>query len=349
MKYIYLLILIILNSCIQNAKKESTNLKTSNITTEINQGLSYRDTIAIDYSKHEKLLTVLKLLPESTMSSWEWSKNDREKTVKCIEQNNFIIDSTKLYHNINYIKPNTMCIQVVDGLWTLSLYEFQKNHYFIVTNDIVGDGNDVQTFNFINNEIVPLKMINWFDGAGYKLLKQNDIKECNQLIEDNLISFSYNFSHKNEIKISSWLTKYETHSCLKGNTLKYKLNKQNKTFDVVDVYWENETPVDSTKTTIPTKDSRSIQELMRLTKTQAINKYGAPSFIEQFILDDEVGDFRNNITDKFTQKERENDSILIDELTWEMDKDNWITAWYQSQQVNPTPKSIYVWKKGSEF
>lgn len=241
MKYIYLLLLIILNSCIQNAKKESTNLKTSNITTEIDQDLSYRDTIAIDYSKHEKLLTVLKLLPESTMNSWEWSKKDREKTVECIEQNNFIIDSTKLYHNINYIKPNTMCIQVVDGLWTLSLYEFQKNHYFIVTNDIVGDGNDVQTFNFINNEIVPLKMINWFDGAGYKLLKQNDVNECHQVIEDNFLSFNYDFSHKSEIKISSWLTQNDSEGCLKGNTIKYKLNKQTKTFDVVDIYWKKNT------------------------------------------------------------------------------------------------------------
>lgn len=241
MKYIYLLILIILNSCSQNVNKESVKLKISNTTSEIDQDIAFRDTIAIDYSKHEKLLTVLKLLPESTMSSWEWSRSDRKKTVKFIRKNNFIIDSTKWYHNISYLKPNTMSIQVVDGLWTLSLYEFNKNHYFIVTNDIVGDGNDVQTFNFINNEIIPLKMINWFDSAGHKLLKQNDIKECNQLIDDNFLSFSYDFSHKSEVIISSWLTKNEAQGCLKGNTLKYKLNKQKKTFNVVDLYWEKNT------------------------------------------------------------------------------------------------------------
>ena len=238
MKYSCLLIIVLLYSCIQNTKEESVKHKVINVTKEIKQDKVYSDTITIDYSKHKTLLTVLKQLPETTMDSWEWSKKEREKTVKFIENNNYLIDSTEMYHNIKYIKPNTIGIQVIDGFWTLSIYQFSENNYFIVTNDIVGGGNDVQTFNYINNKIIPLKMINWFGGSGYRLLKNNGNQDCNQLIDDNLFSFSYDFSQENNIKISSWLTKNEAEECLKGNTIKYILNKENRTFDIEDMYWE---------------------------------------------------------------------------------------------------------------
>lgn len=348
MKYSYLLILVMLNSCIQNTKEESLKIKGTKATTEIKQEIAYRDTITIDYRNHEALLTVLKLLPETTMDSWEWSKEDRIKTVAFIEKNNYLIDSIEMYHNIKYIKANTIGIQFVDGVWTLSIYEFNKNNYFIVTNDIVGDENDIQTFNFIDNEIIPLKMINWFDGAGYRLLKNNS-KECTQLIEDNLLRFGYDFTAENEIEISSLSTKSESQGCFEGNTIKYRLNKQKRTFDIVDVYWKNHIVVDSLKKAENSKATLSTQELMLLTKVRALKKYGMPSFSEQYVLDDVQGEFRNSISDKFTLKERQNESILIDELTWEKDKNTWVTAWYQSIQEHSIPKSVYVWRKETEF
>ncbi len=97
------------------------------------------------------------------------------------------------------------------------------------------------------------------------------------------------------------------------------------------------------------EDNLSIQELMLLTKLEAIKKYGIPAIAVQFILDDAQGEFRNGISDKYTQKERQNGSILIDEVTWEKDKDTWITVWYGVKQEKSIPKDVYLWKKGTEF
>ncbi|PHS08592.1 MAG: hypothetical protein COA88_06410 [Kordia sp.] len=144
-----------------------------------------------------------------------------------------------MYNNIKYLKPNTLGIQVVDGFWTLSIYEFNENHSFIVTNNIVGDRNNIQTFNFINNKITPLKMINWFGGFEYKLLI-NNTTDCIELLENNLVSYNYNFSDKDIVEISGALNKEESENCFKGNTIKYKLNKKDRTFDIVDVYWKND-------------------------------------------------------------------------------------------------------------
>ncbi len=240
MKYI-VIIFLTLSSCVQNTK-EKNDLKS---TTKLKKQVVFRDTIIIDYSKNKELLTVLKQLPETSIKSWEWSKGDRVKTVDYIEKNNYLIDSTQAYYSIKYIKPNTMSIQVVDGVWTLSIYEFNKKNCFIVVNNINGDGNDIQTFNYINNEIIPLKMINWFDGVRYQLLKNNSQKKCDTLIENNLLRFSYDFSDKNKIEISSWIIKSESQDCFKGNTIEYKLNKQKRTFDIVDIYWKNNASVNS--------------------------------------------------------------------------------------------------------
>ncbi len=104
------------------------------------------------------------------------------------------------------------------------------------------------------------------------------------------------------------------------------------------------------KTIISNSKSGNKQiELMLLTKIKAIQKYGTPSSQEQFILDDAQGEFRNGISDKYTQKERQNGSILIDEVTWEKDKNTWITVWYEVKQEKSVPKDVFLWEKGTEF
>ncbi len=97
------------------------------------------------------------------------------------------------------------------------------------------------------------------------------------------------------------------------------------------------------------KDSISIQELKLLTKVEAIHKYGTPSSIEQFILHEAYGEFRNTIINTYSQEERQSESIVIDELTWEKDKETWITVWYEVQQKKSVPKETYIWDKGTEF
>ncbi len=98
-----------------------------------------------------------------------------------------------------------------------------------------------------------------------------------------------------------------------------------------------------------TQDSLTFEDLMFLNKQEAILKYGNPVSSEQFILDDAQGEFRNSISDVFTAKERQSETILIDEVTWEKDNDTWITVWYQLIDKKSIPKSVFSWEKGTEF
>jgi len=111
---------------------------------------------------------------------------------------------------------------------------------------------------------------------------------------------------------------------------------------------ENITLIESKKTK-PVTDKVSVKELMLLTKFNAVKKFGTPSAEEQFMLDDAQGGFRNNITDKYTAKEKQSESILITEVTWEKDENNWITVWYETELGTSTSKHTYIWKKGTAF
>lgn len=200
----------------------------------------YADTIAIDYLKNKKLLDILKSLPESTMSTWTWSRPEREKTVAFIEKNNFIVDTTEMYNTIKYVEPNTIGIQVVDGFWTLSLYKFDENDFFVVTNDMTGDGNDIQTFNYKDNKLTPTKMTNWFREFYVELLLSHS-DECINLFEENELTFAYDFSNEHTIEISSILLNKNEHAdCFKGNSITYRLNTSKKTFEVARIYWKDD-------------------------------------------------------------------------------------------------------------
>jgi len=111
---------------------------------------------------------------------------------------------------------------------------------------------------------------------------------------------------------------------------------------------KNITLIDSKKTK-PIAEKISTEELMLLTKFKAIKKFGNPSYEEQFILDDTKGEFRNGIANKYTVKERQSQSILITEVTWEKDKNTWLTVWYETKLGESRPKYKYSWKKGTEF
>ena len=97
------------------------------------------------------------------------------------------------------------------------------------------------------------------------------------------------------------------------------------------------------------KENLIFDDLLLLSKSQAINKYGKPHSSEEFILDDAQGEFRNSVSDKYSQEERYSESILIDELTWEKDQENWITVWYEVKEEKSIPIEVYSWEKGSEF
>jgi len=226
------------SSSIQSTPETNDTLVTPSVS-KIENDAPYRDTIYIDYLRHKSLLTILKMLPESSMASWEWNKTDREKTVAFIEKNNFMIDSTEMYYNIEYLEPNAIGIQVIDGFWTLSIYKFTEDDYFVVTNDRVGDGNDIHTFNFKDGELSPTKMRNWFGEFDKELVLTNS-NECLELLEDNLITFEFQFGAGDYVEIGSWFfTKNNSENCFKGNTIAYKINRAERTFDISRIYWKS--------------------------------------------------------------------------------------------------------------
>ncbi|MGB0879535.1 MAG: hypothetical protein ACPGTO_03110 [Polaribacter sp.] len=99
----------------------------------------------------------------------------------------------------------------------------------------------------------------------------------------------------------------------------------------------------------PTKKGIAFEDLMYLSKQDAIHKYGTPHFYEQFILNGLQNRFRIGLNNVFTKEELASKSVLIDEVTWEKDKDTWVTTWYQITETEAIPKNTCVWKKGTDF
>ena len=198
----------------------------------------HTDTISIDYLKHQKILDILKLLPQQTMTSWEWTQEDRIKTVDFIEKNNFLIDSTKRFNNITYIKPNTLGIQVVDGFWTLSIYQLSSAKTLIISNDVVGDGKDINSFLFTENSFEKIEFNQLF-GKGIKSLIKNQSEQCVLELEDNYFTFDYDFTDKNIVTFTSWgLEKDEHQNCFKGNVLEFELNTSEEKFELKSMFWK---------------------------------------------------------------------------------------------------------------
>lgn len=97
------------------------------------------------------------------------------------------------------------------------------------------------------------------------------------------------------------------------------------------------------------KNELIFQNLMILKKVDAIKKYGIPHAKEQFILNNTLSRFRQGLYTVFLKEDILKKNIIIDELTWEKDKNTWITIWYEVTELNIKPKSSYEWKKGTDF
>lgn len=197
----------------------------------------YKDTIAIDYLTNKKILEILKILPKETMDSWEWKKEERIKTVEFIAKNNYLIDSTEMYNNIRYVKPNTLGIQVVDGFWTLSIFELSSERNMIITNDIVGDGKDINIYLLSRGNLKKIEFEKLF-GKGIDNLLEKQSEECLLEMEDLFLTFDYDFSDSDIVKITSWgIAKNESINCFKGNAIDFKLDKAKEVFEIEKIYW----------------------------------------------------------------------------------------------------------------
>jgi hypothetical protein len=240
----FLLLLISCNNkkAENNTLKENNNsLKTKVKNVQIDQKVQFSDTIKINYNENKEILEILKLLPNKTMASWEWTKNEREEMVQSISRNNYFVDTTPNYNNIKYIKTNIIGTQVVDGFWKMSIYKIAPNNYIVITDDIVGDGNDLMSFEYKNGTLTEIEFSSLFNGLQKKLLKNPDEKDCSELLEYNLLTFDYDFDQKQNVTISSWfLKKGEHENCFKGNILNYKFIPELKKFDLQSITWKTE-------------------------------------------------------------------------------------------------------------
>lgn len=246
-KLIFSIIIILgLNSCKENAQEQNAeivnridSLQNPKEIDSLEKPNNFRDTLQINYLGHKDLLEILKILPDSTMGSWGWKPNDRKEFVDFIEKNNFTVDTTEQYQNIKKIKPNTIGIQVVDGYWTLSIYKIKPKNYIVITNDIVGDGGDVKTFEYNNGELKS-KNIDLFRSFSSQILNNKNDSKCLELLEDEKILFEYNLDDESEIIIKnpSLSNENEYKNCFKGNTLHYKLNLKSMNFDLIKIDWE---------------------------------------------------------------------------------------------------------------
>ncbi|WP_128330857.1 hypothetical protein [Apibacter sp. HY039] len=193
--------------------------------------IKFKDTIRINYEYNEDLFEILPLIPDSAMNSWRWSKKERKQLISSIKKNNYFVDTDPRYNNVQIIKPNYFRTQVVDGSWCMSLYKIQKDHFIIITNDMVGDGKEIMSFEYKNNVLTPYELKNIYYQYPNNLI--NDSK-CKEELEEILSYIDYDFYTKNQIKIYYPISKKD---CYNGNLITYIFNKKDKNFHITDITW----------------------------------------------------------------------------------------------------------------
>ncbi|WP_300669634.1 hypothetical protein [Soonwooa sp.] len=194
------------------------------------------------YNEHKNLFDILCLLPKNTMDSWGWTEADRKSFVDYIKTNNKVPSKHPNFQSFNFAGPNSIQIQVVDGVWTLAIYKIAIDQYIAITDDIVGDGNTIKAFEYSNSKLQSIELSKVLNADSFNnlLVNKNNLP-CKEMLEDNAISFAYDFSDKSIIKISNTsLSEKENKNCLLGNTLTYRFNPDKKRFDLLSTTWTSE-------------------------------------------------------------------------------------------------------------
>ncbi len=218
-----------LDSKILNEKSQNS----PNVEIE-NDSLQKATALKINYLEHKNLLDILTILPDSSMASWSWEKSERLEFVKHIQKNNYTTGSPSHFSHFKLIQPNTIEIQVVDGHWILSIYKVQSDNYIVITDDIVGDGNDLMAFEYLNGELKSIPFQNIFDTPLNALIIDQTNDECLESFKDNYIGFEYDFIGTQKIKIVNSLFE-KSNQCFKGNTLNYEFNPTAKKFKLISI------------------------------------------------------------------------------------------------------------------
>lgn len=202
--------------------------------------------INLDFTKNKDLLDAILLLPDSAFSTWDWKLEDRKSWYKEIKSNDFYTDDDPNFFTQTYFEPNSAKFTIVDGTWSISLYKTTDNSFIVITNDVAGDGNDINIYEIKANKIQGTKDLKGTFDDYRELIKRKDgSQECFKKYDEikNDAIFSFKFSDRVEAEIeSSWsLLKDEYSDCLEGNSLLYNFNPDTKRFDLKKIYWKPKT------------------------------------------------------------------------------------------------------------
>jgi hypothetical protein len=238
--------ILILFSCKKPAQEKMTT--TSEINDTIKSEMSEKENVKsekkveLDFAKNKELLDIILLLPKEAFSSWDWDLEERTKWYNEIKANNYYIDDTPNFLDQIYFEPKKAAFSIVDGSWYINIYKTAENSFIVVTDNIVGDGNELSFYEVKSNKIEKYLNEELFFSNYKELIKNKDADEdCTEKLEalDDPI-FQFDFSVNNKIEIeSSWvLTKNEYGNCLIGNAILYNFNPATKKFEVEKIYWK---------------------------------------------------------------------------------------------------------------
>lgn len=171
-----------------------------------------------------KTLEILSKIPVNSMGSWDWSVEDRVKYLKDCKSVGYLLNDNSGTFQKRFHTDTHLFVQVVDGFWEMKIITINKNKYFIILNDIVGDGNNI-SFYLLESDSILLIDKNIFPKNLEKQFKKN--KSCE--IDRSFYTFSFDI---NDEKI--FIENIYESKCLKKNVIVLKFNKDKIVYELIE-------------------------------------------------------------------------------------------------------------------
>ncbi len=215
------------NKNVDQKKSDVENISGQDNTPETSE----YDTIRLNYSEHADILTALTQVPDSSMRSWKWTKNERQQFVKSFQKDGFFVDTNPNYNDIIEITPNSLKTRVVDGSWVLTVYRMDQKNKIIITNDIVSGGNDIMAFRSHQNELVTTDFNDLIPEFYEAFVSQKDSSCAKQVLGSNYFALG-DYEFKNDgLEVELWQNDDYEH-CIKSLSKFFKFKPENGLFEL---------------------------------------------------------------------------------------------------------------------
>ena len=181
------------------------------------------------------IFDILNKLPLN-LGSWEWPYENRKLFKENVLKGETKISNDDGLFEKQYINQTKIRVNVVDGVWILKLYTVDNNRYLVITDDIVGGGNDLKSFIYLidTNSLSEIPFDSLFQNKiiDYFLKEGNTCKE--ELEENNFEAFlKYNFDGK-KLSMQSYIDSEEYRNCFQFQKLIFAFNEKNGKFDFIE-------------------------------------------------------------------------------------------------------------------